>query len=294
MRASTCVVLVSLAEFGCLGASGWDTRETFTSEAMLPASGHGPVMASRRAGAAAPSTEALEDLGGAVIPEATVYAIWWGDPARFPADAMSGIDGFLTGLQGSRYVAIADQYVRRPARTTFVGHLVETSPSPKHSPTADELVAKVCGVLAEARQVPSATALYLVFTDDFPEQSGFCAWHDGGKCPDGHRIHVAYLPNVAGAPQCDPGDLFHCNALSAPTRALANVTAHELMEMLTDPDGDGWVDPSGEEIADRCNWRFGACVTLGDTRWQLQKEWSNADRACIQEKTGPSRVAVRP
>ncbi len=122
---------------------------------------------------------------------------------------------------------------------------METSPSPTHSPSTDEIVAKVCRVLADARQAPSPTALYLVFTDDFPEQSGFCAWHDGGKCPDGRRIHVAYLPNVPGAPQCDPGDLFHCNGLSAPTRALANVTAHELMEMLTDPDGDAWVDRSG-------------------------------------------------
>ncbi len=86
------------------------------------------------AGAAPASSDDLEDHGGAVIAEAAVYAIWWGDPARFPADAMSGIDGFLTGLQGSRYVAIADQYVRRPAKTTFVGHLMETSPSPTHSP----------------------------------------------------------------------------------------------------------------------------------------------------------------
>ena len=115
-------------------------------------------------------------------------------------------------------------------------------------------------MLADARQVPSPTALYLVFTDGFPEPAGFCAWHDGGKCPDGRRIHVAYLPNMASAPQCDPGDLFRCNGLSAPTRALANVTAHEVMEMLTDPDGDGWLDRSGEEIADRCNWRFGSCV----------------------------------
>jgi hypothetical protein len=61
------------------------------------------------------------------------------------------------------------------------------------------------------------------------------------------------------------------------TRALANVTAHEVLEMLTDPDvGTGWLDSSGEEIADKCNWRFGGCEALGGTRWQLQKLWSNA------------------
>ena len=59
-------------------------------------------------------------------------------------------------------------------------------------------MAKVCQVLQDARQVPNPTTLYLVFTDGFPEQSNFCAWHDGGRCPDGRKIRVAYMPNLAG------------------------------------------------------------------------------------------------
>lgn len=293
MRASICALVALLHLTGCLGAAGWDPREPLVVETAVVPGGHVSVMASRRAGAARPSTDDLQDLGGAVIPESTLYAIWWGDSARFPADAMSGIDSLLSGLDGSRYLGIVDQYVRRPARTTFLGHLMESSPSPTRSPSTEEVVAKVCQVLADARQIPSPTALYLVFTDGFPEQSGFCAWHDGGRCPDGRRIHVAYLPNVADSPACDPGDLFRCNGLSRGTRALANVTAHEVLEMLTDPDGTGWLDRSGDEISDKCNWRFGSCVALGGTRWQLQKQWSNADHACIQEKaTGAPRVAV--
>ena len=284
MRASSCVLIVSLGLTGCLGATGWDTREPLLVE-TASGPGHASIMATRRAGAARWSSDDLEDLGGAVIPEATMIAIWWGQTSRFPADAISGMDTFLSGLDGSRYLAVADQYVRRPARAAFLGHILETSPSPTHSPSTEEVVAKVCQVLEDARQVPSPTAMYLVFTDGFPEPSNFCAWHDGGRCPDGRRIHVAYLPNMASAPQCDPGDLFRCNGFSEATRALANVTAHEILEMSTDPDGDGWLDRSGEEIADKCVWRFGSCVTLGSTRWQLQKEWSNADHACVQEKT---------
>jgi hypothetical protein len=292
VRASLCLVFGSLVVTGCFRASGYDGRE-LASDSKVAATGHGREMASRRAGVARLTEDELENRGGAVIGDATIYAIWWGDRARFPSDAMTGIDGFLSGLQGSSYVAIADQYLRRQVRTSFAGHLLETSPSPNHAPTTDEIVDKVCKVLADARQAPSPTALYLVFTDGFPEAGGFCAWHDGGLCPGGRRIHVAYMPNMANAPQCDPGDLFRCNGLSAATRSLANVTAHEVMEMLTDPDGDGWLDRSGEEIADRCNFRFGSCVTLGSTKWQLQKQWSNADSACIQEKTGASsRVAA--
>ncbi len=295
MRASILVLAGSLGLAGCLGAAGWDPRDPFDGELAVAPAGHASVMATRRAGAARWSSDDLENLGGAVIPEAALYAIWWGDPARFPADAMAGMDGFLSGLDGSAYLATTDQYLRGPARATFRGHLMESAPSPTHSPSSEEIVARVCQLLADARQAPSSTALYLVFTDGFPEQSSFCAWHDGGRCPDGQRIHVAYLPNMAKAPQCDPGDLFHCNGLSAPTRALANTTAHEIMEMLTDPDGTGWLDRSGDEIADKCNWRFGSCVALGTTRWQLQKQWSNADHGCVQEKarTAPRVAAAR-
>jgi hypothetical protein len=287
VRASVCVLIISLGLPGCYGATSYESRESVVSE-LPSAPRHASIMATRRAGAAKWSSDDLEDLGGPVISEATMIAIWWGQTARFPSDAMSGMDTFLTGLDGSRYLAVADQYVRGKSRATFLGHILETSPAPTHSPSTEEIVAKVCQVLEDARQVPNPYTLYLVFTDGFPEQSNFCAWHDGGQC-GGKRIRVAYLPNMASAPQCDPGDLFGCNQLSEPTRALANVTAHEVLEMITDPDGNAWLDRAGEEIADKCVWRFGSCTTLGSTRWQLQKEWSNADHACVQEKASAAR-----
>lgn len=292
MRASSCVLIVSFGLTGCYsyGPTGYHSRDPAGAE-LLSAPRHASSMATRHAGAAKWSSDDLEDLGGPVIPDATMIAIWWGQASRFPSDAMSGMDTFLTGLDGSRYLAVVDQYVRQQGRAKFLGHIMEASPSPTHSPSTEEIVAKVCQVLDDAKQVPNPNTLYLVFTDGFPEQSNFCAWHDGGKCPGGQHIRVAYLPNMASAPQCDPGDLYSCNKLSEPTRALANVTAHEIIEMLTDPDGNAWVDRSGEEISDKCVWRFGSCTTLGSTRWQLQKNWSNADHACVQEKAYPARVA---
>src|SRR5262245_26044388 len=159
VRASICVLIVSLGLPGCTGYY----REPLVDTASGPS--HASMMATRRAGPAPFSRADLEDLGGPVIPEATMIAIWWGQPGRFPADAMSGMDTFLTGLNGSRYLAVVDQYVRQPAKTTFLGHIQETSPSPTHSPATEEIVAKVCQVLQEARQVPNPTTLYLVFTD---------------------------------------------------------------------------------------------------------------------------------
>ena len=294
MRASICVLAASVGLTGCYSTSGYQSREPLVIETPNKATGHAAIMATRRAGAAKWSSDDLEDLGGPVIADASIYAIWWGNQSSFPPDQMSGIDALLSGLGGSPYLATVDQYVRTPpAKATFVGHLMETSPSPTHSPSTQELVDKVCQVLADARQVPNVNALYLVFTDGFPDPSDFCVFHDVGSCSGGQKIHIAYLPNLANAPQCDPGDLFHCNGLSEGTRAVANVTAHEVIEMITDPDLNAWVDRTGEEIADKCNFQFGSCVTLGSAKWQVQKQWSNADHGCIQQKAQyPQRVAA--
>ena len=98
---------------------------------------------------------------------------------------MTGMDAFLSGLQGSGYVAIANQYLRRPVRTTFAGHVLDPSPSPNHAPTTDEIVDKVCRVLADARQAPNASALYLVFTDGFPSREASAPGTTGDCAPAG-------------------------------------------------------------------------------------------------------------
>ena len=67
--------------------------------------------------------------------------------------------------------------------------------------------------------------------------------------------------------------------------ALANVSAHELSETMTDPRLSAWYDQNGDENADKCAWTFGPVSatnplqlsTLSNgTQWKLQGEWSNA------------------
>ena len=75
-----------------------------------------------------------------------------------------------------------------------------------------------------------------------------------------------------------------CNSFSQGTRSLANVTSHEYMEVITDPDLDAWFDSAGQEIGDKCAFQFQSCVILANGgSWQLQKEWSNAVSACVQQ-----------
>jgi hypothetical protein len=66
-------------------------------------------------------------------------------------------------------------------------------------------------------------------------------------------------------------------------RSLANVSAHEYMEAITDPSISAWYDSSGSEIGDKCAWQFKSAVTLpGGSTWQLQEEWSNNTSGCVQ------------
>src|SRR5262249_20330830 len=66
--------------------------------------------------------------------------------------------------------------------------------------------------------------------------------------------------------------LGHSQGLSA----LANVSGHELSEMLTDPQLNAWYDQQGEENSDKCAWTFNGNVTIGGQQWKIQGNWSNA------------------
>ena len=242
------------------------------------------VHATRRQGASHPiSASPLIDHGGKVMATVHPYAIWWGPTASFPADAVSGTTAFFNGLDGSRYLRLATEYLRGANPTvTPVTNLVDGT-APPRSVSAATLGAEVAKI---THQTPDPLGIYFVFTTNFPTGAAFCAWHAATSIGV-QRIAVAYMPNVAAATGCDPGDVVHANSRSAGTRSLVNVTAHELLEAITDTDPStrtiAWIDAAGEEIADKCAWQFSAPVSLANgTRWQLQKEWSNASGRCEQ------------
>jgi len=55
------------------------------------------------------------------------------------------------------------------------------------------------------------------------------------------------------------------------------VLGHEVMESITDPWLNAWLDPSDSEIGDKCAWTFQTpYVTLSNNaRFKVQGEWSN-------------------
>jgi hypothetical protein len=79
-----------------------------------------------------------------------------------------------------------------------------------------------------------------------------------------------------------------------------NVLSHEVIEAITDPDGDAWFNLLdngifGEEIADECSFLLFTAtdvffdpsnVRLNGKRYAIQPEYSNKGHACVARRGG--------
>lgn len=223
----------------------------------------------------------LIDHGGPVLTSSNTYAIFWGPLADFPSDEVSGVKSVLGGFDGSSYLGIATQYMHGPTPTTsYKGETYVSSAPPSHAPKSSDLGNEVCSLFG----TPDPDGIYFFFTSNLPKIN-YCAWHDKATC-NGVTFQVAYMPNMAGDSGCSPFKVanLHCNDDTEGTQSLLDGLAHEYMEATTDPHIDAWYDKNGEEMADKCNFVYGSCVTLANgTSWQLQEEWSNAANGCVQQ-----------
>lgn len=240
-----------------------------------------PVIHGMNHGLARTKSANLVDHGGTVLPASKSVAIYWGNPADFPSDLQAGMASLLGGFDGSSYLGIMQQYMRGAAITsTYAGAVSDTSAPPKSAPNTAALASEVCKLFPS----PDPDALYIVFTSNAPNIN-YCAWHNKASC-NGVAIQVAYVPNQAQLPGCSPTtnlDL-HCNAYSAGTVTTADSVAHELMETITDAQIDAWYDSNKYEVADKCEYQYGACVRLPNhSLWQIQQEWSNSLGGCQQQ-----------
>jgi serine protease len=233
----------------------------------------------------------LVDNGGKILPNANLYAIWWGAAGAWPSDTPGALSSFFSGMNGSSYLKTADQYMRgTTASTSFAGSFSDTTTAlPKKPMSAAMLGSEVQHVLAVNNNRPvDPNAIYFVFTANAPSGGGFCAWHDSTTV-NGQRVAVAYMPNMGGVTGCDPltpgGPNYDQTGFSETARELANVTAHEMMEAITDAQpsvSTAWIDGAGQEIGDKCAWQFSSGVQLGSLTWMLQEEWSNNVSGCVQ------------
>ncbi|MGI8499446.1 MAG: hypothetical protein ACR2OG_17880 [Gemmatimonadaceae bacterium] len=229
---------------------------------------------------AAGSSTLMTWHGGNILVANKTKAIFWGSPwsdPSFAGDKITGLDSFFSGFGNSGYAGTNDEYTgangQVTSSSTYLGHVIDLSTPPKRALQVSTAVAEACKVTNNS---PDPNALYLIYTSTGAGHVNYCAWHSYGSCSGGAPVQVAYMPNLDGIAGCDPQDTYgtgHSQGLAA----LANVTAHELSEAITDPRNGGWYDSGGAENGDKCAWSFASKVTLNNgSTWKLQMEWSNA------------------
>lgn len=218
--------------------------------------------------------------GGAVYHSSSTMAIFWGPQwsnATFAGDKISGMDSFFSGFGGANYAYAGTEYYDSKgsitANSTYLGHVFDSSAAPSRALSTSNAMAEACKITGNK---PAVNTLYVIYTATGAGNVNYCAWHTWGNCSNGASIQVAYIPNLDGIAGCDPQDTLtgHSQGLSA----IANVTAHELTETITDPNGTAWYDSTGEEIGDKCAWSFSGNrdVFSNGSQWKLQMEWSNS------------------
>jgi hypothetical protein len=113
----------------------------------------------------------------------------------------------------------------------------------------------------------------------------FCAYHSNFTS-GGQTVLYANMPYAdTDASACDiPGSKSPNGDIAADS--TINVTSHEHMEAVTDPEGNAWYDLFGYEIGDKCAWTFGtvgsngANVTWNGHAYIVQREWDNHISGC--------------
>jgi len=265
--------------------------------------------------------------GGPVLHSNRTHPIFWepaGSGLTFDPGYEALIEKFLTDVaaasrQTSNVYSLSGQYTDAtgPAayESTYGGAVVDTDPLPPNGCTEPALTGPgwtVCvtdsQLETEIEHVVAADHLPATNRDVYfmitPDGFGSCTDAGSSSCALGGRdngycgYHSETPNNIlyANIPYNAVGD--HCQSNNPrPNSSTADPTistiSHEHNEMVTDPDGNAWVDSSGNEVGDLCLTSFGPSLNAardpGVTPWNetingdhyfLQEEWSNANSAC--------------
>lgn len=215
-----------------------------------------------------------------------VFTIFWNPSGTpFPSDFQTTINQFVQDLSGTTYYAIASQYSDSTGNIntvlTYGGTWLDaTNAIPNTSLTFSDLLAEVNRAKTANNWTSDANSYFQVYTPagvGTSLGSNYCGLH----WFEDPAIGQILFPQ-SGCFESSPWP--HDQTVDA----AINTSAHEIMEAVTDPQGNAWyyVDSSGE-IGDLCNFIFGtrsidgSNVTLNGHSYIIQQEWSNAGSGCV-------------
>jgi len=220
----------------------------------------------------------------------------WGDP-----------EGFLRALGKSEFMHVTDQYVGEHASDRYtLGQNFSVFQAISTTPLTD---ADVQAIVHAAAAGPEGGGtgyghIYHVFLPPGQDEcivpgvcasNVFCAYHGSVDFSDGHLLYsvepFADVPGCTVRPGTPNGTL---------TDSTNNVLSHELVEAITDPDGDAWWNSAdnglfGEEIGDECSFLAftptGAflgfdpsIIKVQGKQYALQPEYDNSAHACTAKQ----------
>jgi len=265
-KARLCVLLLALIGMSTAAAQAAAPPPTANAHALVK----GDARAKRG------SSPNLIYHGGPVMTAGTaVTAIFWGTSWSTSDTKISWLGKFYGGITGSSYLGTNTEYTdsaRRhvSAAVTYDGAVIDNSPAISHAPQTKDIQAEVAKLISN----PVPNGYYPVYIDQPRGHTQYCAWHSYGDV-NGVTVQFGFFFNLDGDPGCDPQS--PVSTYGQGVAALANVSGHELSEMLTDPQLNAWYDASGAENSDKCAWTFGSrTLSFGGASWKIQGNWSNA------------------
>jgi hypothetical protein len=213
----------------------------------------------------------------------------YGDPERF-----------LRALGQSEFIHVTDQYVDQHSANRYtLGENFSLSFTPSKTPLTDNDVQTIVHAVAKVSGDTGYGHIYHVFIPPGQDEcidikltvcasNVFCAYHSSVEFKDiGHVLYsvepFADVPGCMVRPGTPNGTL---------TDSTNNVLSHELVETITDPDGDAWwnsldVGLFGEEIGDECafvrppDFFFDpSIISVHGHQFALQPEYDNSVHGC--------------
>jgi hypothetical protein len=221
-----------------------------------------------------------------------IFTIFWqGNGTPFPSGYQTTINQFVRDLSVTPYYGIASQYGDSTAKInpalTFGGTWLDaTNALPNAALSSVDLLAEVNRAKAANGWTNDANTYFQIYTPAGIGStfSGICGLH--------YFFNPAFGQILYPQPGCFPSAPYPNDSVND---AAINISAHEIIETVTDPQGNGWFfQNSSGEIGDLCAWMFGARagdgsnVVMNGHPYILQMEWSNAISGCTLISTLPS------
>jgi Phosphate-induced protein 1 conserved region len=263
------------------------------STTLVPDTGAAP------SGQAVVTGNGINYNGGPVLKGTVpIYIIWygnWNGTGSNTQTTVNLIDTLIGGLSNSGYEKINSTYGDNTGNVsgamTLVKQVFDTG-SQGTRLRNNRISAAISAQLTSGNLPTDPNGVYLFLSSSDVSENGFCSQFCGfhtRQTLNGADIKWAFIGNVD---RCPSGcEIQTTGPNSTPgsgggADGMANVIAHETEEAISDPDLNAWFDSSGQENADKCNFRFGTTQTaangarfnqtLGGKNWMIQMNWENS------------------